>query len=97
MSAMRLVGCMRELIALVAIGVSSTACFEESPQQRARAVCNAFCECAVTAGQVEQCVAEQCLPIVPPVSDECMDCVVANSQTCGALDSQCTDLCLSDP
>lgn len=91
---MRLVGCHRELIALVAVGVMSTACFEESPQQRATAVCTEFCECFVSAGQVEQCVTEQCLPQIPPVSDECMDCVVTNAQACGALDDQCSDLCL---
>ena len=94
---MRLVGCQRELISLVVVSVMSTGCFEESPQQRASAVCNAYCECFVSAGQVEQCVTEDCLPAIPPVSDECMDCVVANAQTCTALDAQCTDLCLPDP
>jgi hypothetical protein len=94
MSAMRHVGCQRELIALVTVGVMSTGCFEESPLQRARAVCDAYCECAFTAGQVEQCVTEQCLPILPPVSDECIDCVVTNAQVCSALDNQCTNLCL---
>ncbi len=91
---MRLVG--GQLIALVAVGVMSTGCFEETPQQRAEAVCNAYCECFVSAGQVEQCVTEQCLPDIPAVSEECMDCVVSNAQTCSALD-QCTGLCLDDP
>lgn len=94
---MRRLADQRELIALVAIGVMSTGCFNESPQQRAEAVCNAYCECSFSAGQVDQCVTEQCLPVIPPVSDECMDCVVSNSQTCTALDAQCTDLCLPDP
>ena len=93
---MRLVGSERRLIALVAVGALSAGCFEESPQQRARAVCNAYCECVVTAGMVEQCVVDECLPVLPPVSDECLDCVIANSQACTALDAQCTDLCIQN-
>ena len=89
-------GSHRRLIALVAASVGSVGCFEETPQQRARAVCNAYCECVVTAGQVEECVVEQCLPVLPPVSDECLDCVISNSQVCAALDAQCTDLCIDN-
>lgn len=97
MSAMRRVAYQRQLIALVAVGVMSTGCFEESPQQRAEAVCTVYCECAVTAGQVEQCVTQDCLPAIPAVSDECMDCVVTNAQMCTVLEDRCSNLCMSGP
>lgn len=88
---MRLVG----WLSVVALG-SLAGCFEETPEQRARAVCNAYCECLVSAGEVEQCVVESCLPEIPPVTDACLDCVVQNSQMCGALEAQCTDVCIDD-
>jgi len=91
---MRLVG-TRGLVALVALGTLAS-CFEADPQQSARAVCTAYCECVVTAGQVEMCITDDCLPILPPVSDECLDCVTANSNSCTSLDAQCTDICLDN-
>ena len=89
------IGCQGGLVALVAMSLL-VGCFEETAGQRARAVCDAYCECYVTAGEVEQCVAEECLPDLPPVSDECIDCVISNSQTCTALGSQCTDMCFDN-
>ena len=93
---MRLVGWMFALGAAGAGSALLAGCFEESPQQRARAVCDAYCECVVTVGQVEQCIVEQCLPALPPVSNECLDCVVQNAQTCSTLDALCTDLCIDN-
>lgn len=92
---MRLLGCQRGLFTLVAVGMFA-GCFEESPQQRSRAVCTAYCECFVSAGQVETCVTDDCLPNLPPVNDECIDCVVSNANSCTALDAQCTDLCVDN-
>ncbi len=80
-------GCLLVLLA---------ACFEETPAQRAQAVCEAYCECLVSEGEVQQCVVEECLPEIPPVNDECLECVVSNSQTCSQL-SQCNDLCFDEP
>jgi len=67
-------------------------CAGDSTEQRARTVCTAYCDCFVTAGGVDACV-EDCIPDIPPVSDECLQCVYESSQTCATLDEQCTDLC----
>jgi hypothetical protein len=93
---MRLVGCQRGLSALVvAVGVLFAGCFEETPEQRARAVCSVYCEC-VSPGTVEQCVEEECLPEIPPVSESCLDCVIANANQCTALTDDCTPICLDN-
>jgi hypothetical protein len=89
------IGSQRGLFVLVASSLL-VGCFEETSEQRSRAVCNAYCECFVTAGEVQQCVVEECLPDLPPVSDECLDCVISNSQTCTALGAQCTDTCFDN-
>lgn len=79
------------LLSLVVVGAVA-GCFEESPLQRAQAVCGAYCECFVTNGQVDACV-DECVVEIPPVTDECLDCVVTNSQMCTALATDCNDVC----
>lgn len=88
---MRLVGCQRGLFVLL---FALAGCWEVSAEQRARDVCTAYCDCFVAPSQVEECIVEDCLPDIPPVSDPCLDCVYANSQMCGPLFDDCTDLCL---
>lgn len=85
---MRLVGCSW----FVAVGLVA-GCFEASPENRAQTVCTEYCECFVTPGEVDACVVD-CVPDLPVVNDECFDCVVSNSNSCPALDAQCTDLCV---
>jgi hypothetical protein len=93
---MRLVGCQRALIVTVALGLwSGCFLFEITPEQKARDVCTAYCDCVVSPAQVEQCIVDDCLPDIPPVSDPCLECVYANSQTCSKLLDDCTDLCVN--
>ena len=90
---MRLVGCKRGLLVLV-VGLI-TGCFDISEEQKQRDVCTAFCSCFVSTPQVEECVVDECAQVLQPtVSDPCLDCVYANSQMCGELEDNCTDLCL---
>ena len=87
---------MRVSFALLFVAAGALAgCFEESPLQRAQAVCGAYCECFGTNGTVDTCV-DECVVEIPPVSDECLDCVVANSQMCTDLATACNDVCDDD-
>lgn len=88
---MRPVRCLRGLFALLVIGLGAGC--DVSPDQAARDVCTAFCDCAVTPGLVEQCVVEGCLPDLPPVSDACLQCVYMNSASCTDLFADCSALC----
>jgi len=81
---------MRVLALLVVVGCTQT------PADKAQDVCLALCECAepgAIPSVLDDCVSQQCLPQLPPVSDDCLDCVYAHDQVCPELD-QCTDLCL---
>jgi hypothetical protein len=71
-------------------------CFAIPPEQKARDVCTAYCDCLVAPTRVEACVVEDCLPAIQPVSDPCLDCVYASSQTCSMLFDDCTALCLGN-
>lgn len=89
---MRLVGCARGVLVLIGL----LAGCDISEQQKARDVCTAVCNCAVSPSQVEECIVEDCLPDLPPVSDPCLQCVYENSQMCSDLFDDCTDFCI-DP
>lgn len=66
-----------------------------SPEQRERDVCTAYCDCVVSPGMVETCITDDCIPaLLPSVTDDCLDCVYMNSQTCSTLFNDCSDLCL---
>ena len=67
-------------------------CTDDDPVLRARTVCTAFCDCSESGGFVDTCI-DGCVMNIPTVSDECLQCVYANSQTCPALESDCTALC----
>jgi hypothetical protein len=84
----------RRRLVVVAIGMLA-GCFEITPEQKARDVCTALCDCLVPAN-ADRCITEQCLPRLPPVSDPCLNCVYANSQRCGDLVDQCLALCGDD-
>jgi hypothetical protein len=84
-------GGWRGLIVLASV---LAGCFEANPLQKARDVCTAYCDCIVSPAMVEQCIVDDCLPDIPPVSDPCLQCVYTNSQTCSTLFDECTDLCL---
>jgi hypothetical protein len=91
---MGFVECRRGLVAVVISLVAG--CFTIPPEQKARDVCTAFCDCFAPATQLESCIVDDCLPDIPPVSDPCLDCVYANSQMCGELVNQCLDLCVDN-
>lgn len=67
-----------------------------TPQQEAEDVCTAYCKCAAPnfPGEQRTCIEQQCLPQLPPVKPECLDCVFSHDQTCTDLATQCDSLCL---
>ena len=65
--------------------------FNDSPQEREYAVCYAYCDCV--AVDIEACITNQCMPVLPVVSDPCFECVSQNSNSCTILDNLCSDLC----
>ena len=70
----------------------------QTPQEQAQDVCQAYCDCidpGAPPATTDECIAQQCLPSIPPVTDECLDCVFAHDQVCTDLFADCTDLCLS--
>ena len=69
----------------------------QTPQEKSQDVCQAYCSCAdpgALPSVLDDCIQQQCLPQLPPVSDACLQCVFAHDQVCTDLAAQCTDLCL---
>lgn len=67
------------------------------PEQRARDVCTAVCNCLeVGTPQINTCITD-CIPDIGNVSDDCLTCVYENSQSCSALFQDCEQLCSSQP
>ena len=59
-----------------------------SPQEQAQDVCQAYCDCinpGAPPATVDDCIAQQCLPSLPPVTNQCLDCVFAHDQVCGKV------------
>jgi hypothetical protein len=68
----------------------------QPPEEKAEDVCDAYCDCVhpgALPAQFDECVQQQCLPQLPPVSDACLDCVFEHDQVCTDLLSQCTNSC----
>jgi hypothetical protein len=66
---------------------------EVSPEQRAHDVANAYCSCVeVTPSAIEECT-DMLEPQLPPISDDCLQCVYQNSATCSKLLDDCDDIC----
>jgi hypothetical protein len=81
------------LVVVSIVGLLLAAC-DASPEQQHADVIAAVCECATsTPFLFEQCKTEIDPFFDPTPSDECMDCVYANSQTCSTLLDDCVDLC----
>ena len=69
----------------------------QTPGEKAQDVCQAYCSCldpSALPSMLDTCIADQCLPQLPPVTDQCLDCVFAHDQACTDLYDQCTELCL---
>ena len=72
----------------------------QTPEEKSQDVCDAYCDCVdpgAPPAKFDACVTQQCLPQLPPVADQCLDCVFAHDQVCTDLFAQCTDLCFSTP
>jgi hypothetical protein len=79
-------------IVLVVLLVGCT----QTPQEKSQDVCQAYCTCTdpgAVPSVVDDCINQQCLPQLPPVTDQCLDCVFAHDQVCTDLFAQCEDLC----
>jgi hypothetical protein len=69
---------------------------QQPPGEKAQDVCDAYCDCVdpgALPSQFDACVQQQCLPQLPPVSDDCLNCVFEHDQVCADLFAQCTDSC----
>lgn len=70
----------------------------QTPEEQSHDVCQAYCDCVdpgAPPATVDECITQQCLPSIPPVTDECLDCVFTHDQVCPDLFNDCSDLCLS--
>lgn len=81
------------LVVVSFVVLFATAC-DPSPEQAKRDVCTVACQCETNGlpSQVESCV-EACVPQVPVVSDECLECFYTYSQSCSDLERECEDAC----
>src|SRR5688500_15424083 len=85
---MRLLG--MSTVAVIALALAGC---DVPPEQRSRDVCTAYCGCIESGNSaVAECV-DECIPEIPVVSDDCLTCVYENSQMCGSLLDDCTDIC----
>jgi len=81
---------MRWLVIALLVGCTP------SPEEQIDDVCNAFCDCLEsTPSLIAQCVANQCKPQLPTVSDQCAACVDGNEATCTGLINTCSSECFS--
>jgi hypothetical protein len=68
----------------------------QTPEEKALDVCDAYCDClnpGAVPSQFDQCVNQQCVPQLPPVSDDCLQCVYSHDQVCPDLEQDCTTMC----
>ena len=69
---------------------------QQPPGEKAQDVCDAYCDCVAPGAlpsQFDECVQQQCLPQLPPVSDDCLNCVFEHDQVCADLEQDCTTSC----
>ena len=82
------------LVVVSIVGLVLGACFDASPEQQHADVLTAVCECVTsTPVALEQCKTRLDPFVDPTPSEECMDCVYTNSQTCSVLLDDCEDPC----
>lgn len=86
-SSMRLTGIA---IAVFALGVAACTV---PPEQRSRDVATAYCKCIKTGDTAVSMCIDDLIPMLPDVSDDCLNCVYQNSATCSSLLNDCTNLC----
>lgn len=85
------------LVVVSFIGLLAAAC-DPSPEQQARDLCNAVCDCtSASPAMVAACVDECVVDIPATLPDDCVQCIYQYSQTCGDLFEQCIDSDLCDP
>jgi hypothetical protein len=89
---------MMRLVVVSLLGLVVAAC-DPSPEQQARDVCTAFCDCSSSSpARVEACIVE-CVDDIQQITlpPACVECVYTYSQTCGDLFQQCIESDLCDP
>ena len=65
-----------------------------SPEQQARDLCTAVCECESASPTIVSACIEQCVPVVPTtLPDGCIDCIYQYSQSCSDLEAKCEPAC----
>ena len=64
------------------------------PEQEARDLCTALCNCMTASPTLrDECVAE-CIPDVPAMlPDDCINCIYQYSQSCSDLEAHCEAAC----
>jgi hypothetical protein len=83
---------MRVLLLVVGLLVGC----HQTPEEETQDVCDAYCDClypGALPSTFDQCVNQQCIPQLPPVSDPCLQCVYAHDQVCSDLEQDCSQLC----
>jgi hypothetical protein len=83
-------------LVVVSFVVLWAAACDPSPEQQARDVCTAVCDCtSASPSQVNACV-DECVEEIPAALPQaCVQCVYQYSQTCSDLFEECitSDLC----
>jgi hypothetical protein len=79
-------------VAAIAIAFGVAAC-TVPPEQRARDVCTAVCNCVEIGTSNQTDCVEMCIPQIGPISDDCLTCVYENSMTCSKLLNDCEASC----
>ncbi len=79
------------LVLVMFVALWAAAC-NVSPEQEARDLCTAVCNCTTASpAKAAECV-EECTPEVPALPDDCIDCIYTYSQSCSDLD-RCEPMC----
>lgn len=77
------------------LAVASAAC-EVSTEEKVQLACSAFCSCteAPLPALQNRCVAKCTSDAdIGDVSDECLDCITANSDRCSTVQTVCEPIC----
>lgn len=84
---------------LIILSVAVAAC-EVPPEERVDQACSSICACteAPLPALQDRCVAD-CKDDLDAgnISDECIDCIAANSDRCSTLEATCKPICQPPP
>lgn len=81
-------------LAVVSFVCLLAAACDTSPEQEARDLCTAVCDCMTASPALVNACIDNCVPNVPTtLSDACVMCVYQYSQTCSDLNMCVEDAC----